>query len=94
MVVLIMTATPLPAHQRRRGPGRLLRLALPLDGFGRGPETILQPHRFQGIAGDEDVAVVHQVPEPHLQRVELQPAGHIVHLRLVGPAHLGTPKPR
>ena len=83
----------LAAHQRRRGPGRLLRLALPPDGFGRGPETILQPHRFQGIAGDEDVAVVHQVPEPHLQRIQLQPAGHVVHLRLVGPAHLGHAEP-
>ena len=79
----------LAAHQRLCRPGRLLRSAPPLHRLGRRPETVFQAHRLQGVAGDEDVAVVHQVPEPHLQRVQPEPPRHVVHLRLVGPAHLG-----
>ena len=79
----------LAPDQRCGRRGRLLRPAAPLDRLGGGPETVLQSHRLQGIAGDEDVAVVHQVPEPHLHRVQPETARHVVHLRLVGPAHLG-----
>src|SRR5207249_6425914 len=67
------------------GPGPAV---LPADGRRRPHETLLQADAVEHLARRALVALVDDVPEPELERVEPERIGDDVHLRLDGEVRL------
>ena len=85
-----MTARPLPRlNDPSREPVFLFLLSAPANARRHLPETVRDAHRHERLSGNEDIAFLDQILEPELQRVHAEVPRDPVHLRFVGPRHVG-----
>ena len=69
--------------------GRPLRAGLPERVLGEPAQHLLRPVALPRLAVGHRIALLHEVPEPELDRIEPEPAGDLLHVGVDGEDGLG-----
>ena len=83
----------LHAAAKALGPVGLGGFVFPLNGVGDFEKPFLEVAVDRCIAGGVEIALLEQILQANIQRINAEPVGNHIHLRFIGPGHLQRAKP-